>query len=120
MGNLQTYEIEILSDHNKKEKNITFVVQEQDPESDPDETSDDLVVLLTKQFFKFLKQVKQKNNSRGGKFQNQKGPSSSSSKNTSKQGLQTTIKARLLVPPSQKKNLIAKGFATTNVKDMGM
>lgn len=68
MGNLQTYKMEILSDHNKKEKNIAFSVGEQNPESDPDESNDDSVILLTKIFSKFLKQVKQRNNVYGSKF----------------------------------------------------
>lgn len=81
MGILQTYEMEILSD-NTKRKNIAFAAEEHDFVSYPDKSSTDLVVLLIKLSSKFLKYVKQKNDSRDGKSQNQKGSSLSSSKNT--------------------------------------
>lgn len=38
MGNLHIYEMEIFSYHNKKEKNITFVDEEHDSKSNPDES----------------------------------------------------------------------------------
>lgn len=78
MGSLQTYEMEILTDHSKKDKNIAFNVEECDSDTESDEIVDDPVVLLTKQFSKILKQVKQQ---RSGKPQNQKGSSSNNSRN---------------------------------------
>ncbi|XP_019160722.1 PREDICTED: uncharacterized protein LOC109157276 [Ipomoea nil] len=37
MGNLQTYEMEILVDHAKKKKNVAFTAEEQDAAFDPEE-----------------------------------------------------------------------------------
>ncbi|XP_019193992.1 PREDICTED: uncharacterized protein LOC109187992 [Ipomoea nil] len=57
MGNLRTYEMEILTDHTKKQKMVAFVAEEQDDTA----PNDDSVAFLTKQFSNFLKQVSQKN-----------------------------------------------------------
>ncbi|XP_019155252.1 PREDICTED: uncharacterized protein LOC109152132 [Ipomoea nil] len=57
MGNLRTYEMEILTDHTKKQKTVAFVAEEQDDIA----SNDDSVAFLTKQFSNFLKPVSQKN-----------------------------------------------------------
>ncbi|XP_019186513.1 PREDICTED: uncharacterized protein LOC109181216 [Ipomoea nil] len=84
MGNLRTYEMEILTDHTKKKKTVAFVAEEQDDTANPDESGDDPVEFLTEQFSNFLKQVSQKN-SQNKKFQ--KGASSNMSKTCTKTGM---------------------------------
>ncbi|XP_019194729.1 PREDICTED: uncharacterized protein LOC109188527 [Ipomoea nil] len=81
MGNLRTYEMEILTDHTKNQKTVAFVAEEHDDTANPDESGDDPVTFLTKQFSNFLKQISQKN-SQNKKFQ--KGASSNMSKTDTK------------------------------------
>ncbi|XP_031111886.1 uncharacterized protein LOC116015856 [Ipomoea triloba] len=84
MGNIRTYEMEILTDHSRKQKNVAFTVDEQVPETDLDDIEDDdPVVLLTKHFNKILKQVKQKKSFRGNNSQNFEGSNTSKPNSTS-------------------------------------
>jgi len=91
IGSLKTYEMEILTDHTKKEKSVAFNAEGQDFDvPDTDELSDDPVGLLSKHFSNFLKHVKQKRYTQNTRMQNQKGTNSSSSKGVTKPGGSTS------------------------------
>ncbi|XP_019155025.1 PREDICTED: uncharacterized protein LOC109151880 [Ipomoea nil] len=101
MGNLRTYEMEILTDHTKKQKTIAFVAEEHDDTANPDESGDDPVTFLTKQFSNFLKQISQKN-SQNKKFQ--KGASSNMSKTDTKTSMPNSKPAALRPTRSREKS----------------
>ncbi|XP_019173231.1 PREDICTED: uncharacterized protein LOC109168701 [Ipomoea nil] len=112
MGNLRTYEMEILTDHTKKPKTVAFTAEENNCTPDLYEIGDDPVVFLTKQFSKLLKQV-----SKGSRNKNmQKG--ASSSKTTSKSG-SSTYKPPGSRPSQSKEKPNSKGIRCYECEGFG-
>lgn len=55
---------------NKKGKTIVFIVEEDESESKSEELDDESLALLTRNFSKILKQIAQRNGSKGNRSQN--------------------------------------------------